>query len=267
MHTVIRAEEVELVPALPERSSGLTRALLLGGHTGTTHTGLMLVELDGGHVDEHLHSFESSFYVFSGEPVLYLDGRGVQLGPEACGAIPPGVPHAWRSAERARWVEAMSPRPRGPDQPADSFFLGPPSDADPCALDVHDPRNRHLFRLGEASSSRPFEGVTVRMLVDKRLDAELHTMFVVDLEPGAVVPAHDHPFEESYSMLEGEVGVVADGERETLRPGDVFWTGVGCIHSFSAASSAPVRWLETQAPAPPDRYAFRFAADWEALSA
>ena len=33
-------------------------------------------------------------------------------------------------------------------------------------------------------------------------------------------------------MLEGEVDVVADGERYTLRPGDVFWTGVGCIHAF-----------------------------------
>ena len=25
-------------------------------------------------------------------------------------------------------------------------------------------------------------------------------------------------------MLEGEVDVVADGDRHTLRPGDVFWT-------------------------------------------
>ena len=33
-------------------------------------------------------------------------------------------------------------------------------------------------------------------------------------------------------MLEGEVDVVADGDRYTLRPGDVFWTGVGCVHAF-----------------------------------
>src|SRR5659263_573240 len=67
-------------PALPDRSQGLTRAVLIGAHTGSTHTGLMLVELaDAGHVDTHLHSFESSFYVLSGEPVLYLDGRGVEI--------------------------------------------------------------------------------------------------------------------------------------------------------------------------------------------
>ena len=70
------------------------------------------------------------------------------------------------------------------------------------------------------------------MLVDKRLDAQLHTMFMVGYQPGAVAHPHDHPFEESYVMLEGEVDVVADGDRYTLRPGDVFWTGVGCIHAF-----------------------------------
>ena len=57
------------------------------------------------------------------------------------------------------------------------------------------------------------------MLVDKRLDAQLHTMFMVGYQPGAVAHPHDHPFEESYYMLEGEVDVVADGDRYTLRPG------------------------------------------------
>ena len=85
-------------------------------------TGLTLVALEEGHVDTHLHSFESSFYVFSGEPVLYLDGRGVRLEPDACGAIPVGLPHAWRADGRAEWIEMASPRPRGPDQPPDGPF-------------------------------------------------------------------------------------------------------------------------------------------------
>ena len=45
-------------------------------HTGATHTGLVLVELaGGGHVDTHLHSYESSFFVLDGEPVLAAIGR------------------------------------------------------------------------------------------------------------------------------------------------------------------------------------------------
>jgi len=289
VHTLIRREEIELVPALPEHSAGLTRAVLIGGHSGSTHTGLTLVELADGHVDTHVHSFESSFYVLSGEPVLYLDGRGLRLEPGACGAIPVGLKHAWRAGERARWIEMASPRPRGSDQPPDTFFVGPAPDAEPGALDLRDPRNRHLFLLREsdmdldslkrgsrvdaptvsasmATAALAYSGITVKMLVDKRLDAQLQTMFMVHYEPGAVAHPHDHPFEESYVMLDGEVDVVADGARYTLRPGDVFWTGVGCIHAFYETVGNTVLWLETSAPGPPDRHSYRFERDWEYLA-
>ena len=277
-----------LAPALPEHSRGLTRCVLVGEATGSTHTGLTLIELEEGHVDTHLHSFETGFYVFEGEPVLYLDGRGVTLKPNACGAIPVGVPHAWRCDGKARWIEMASPRPRGPDKPADTFFLGAPPDGEPVELDLRDPRNRNLFflsdddmdvrRLSEGSEATAptvsasmataallYSGITVKMLVDKRLDADLLTMFMVGYQPGACAHPHDHPFEESYVMLEGEVDVIADDVRYTLRPGDVFWTGVGCIHAFYETRGKTVKWLETSAPGPPDRHSYRFERDWDRL--
>jgi quercetin dioxygenase-like cupin family protein len=290
MHILIRREEIELVPAVPDQSSGLTRAFLIGGHNGATHTGLTLVELTDGHVDTHLHSFETSFYVLRGEPMLYLDGDGVRLEPGACGAIPVGMQHAWRAAETARWIEMASPRPRSPEQPPDTFFVGPAPDSEPRQLDVRDPRNRHLFLLRRetdmdldrlkrgakvdaptvsasmATAALAYSGITVKMLVDKRLDAQLQTMFMVGYQPGAVAHPHDHPFEESYFMLEGEVDVVADDTRYTLRPGDVFWTGVGCIHAFYETIGNTVLWLETSAPGPPDRHSYRFERDWEYLT-
>jgi quercetin dioxygenase-like cupin family protein len=285
---LIRREEIDLQPALPEHSSGLTKASLIGGDTGATHTGLWMVELSHGHVDTHLHSFENSFYVLSGRPVLYLDGRGIRLEPNACGAIPVGVPHAWRSEERARWIEMASPRPRGPGEPPDTFWLGPAPETEPAPLDLRDPRNRHLFLLtpsdmdidrlkrgakvdepkvsaSMATAALAYSGITVKMLVDKRLDAQLQTMFMVGYQPGAVAHPHDHPFEESYYMLEGEVDVVADGVRHTLRPGDVFWTATGCSHAFYETQGGRVRWLETSAPAPPPRYSYRFERDWDYL--
>jgi quercetin dioxygenase-like cupin family protein len=288
-YTLIRSEDVALVPALPGRSAGLTRALLIGGHTGSTHTGLTLIELADGHMDTHLHSFETSFYVLSGEPVLYLDGRGVRLKPGACGAVPVGVPHAWRAAEAARWIEMASPRTHGEGEPRDTFFLGPAPDGEPAPLDLRDPRNRNLFLLGEAdmdvdrlkrgasvdaptvsasmaTAALAYSGITVKMLVDKRLDAHLQTMFMVGYQPGAVAHPHDHPFEESYYMLDGEVDVVADGDRYTLRPGDVFWTAAGCIHAFYETRGGTVLWLETSAPGPPDRHSYRFERDWEYLA-
>ena len=288
-YRLVRREEIDLAPALPDESSGLTRQVLVGGETGATHTGLTLVALEDGYVNTHLHSYESSFYVFSGEPVLYLDGRGIQLRHDACGAIPVGVPHAWRASDQALWIEMASPRPRGSDQPPDTWFLGPaPNDA-PAPLDLRDPRNRNLFHLqtgdmdaaalsrgsrvsaptvsaSMATAALLYSGITVKMLVDKRLDAQLHTMFMVGYQPGAVAHPHDHPFEEAYYMLEGEVDVVADGDRCTLRPGDVFWTAVGCVHAFYETRGGTVQWLETSAPGPPDRHSYRFERDWEYLA-
>jgi len=105
----------------------------------------------------------------------------------------------------------------------------------------------------------------VKMLVDQRLDAQLHTMFMVDYEPGGVAHPHDHPLEESYVILEGEVEAEADGEHYLLQAGDAFWTAVGCVHAFYNRSEGRVRWLETQAPQPPGRHSYRFNRDWEYL--
>jgi quercetin dioxygenase-like cupin family protein len=91
-------------------------------------------------------------------------------------------------------------------------------------------------------------------------------MFMVDYQPGAVAHPHDHPFEESYYMLEGEVDVVANGDRYTLRPGDVFWCAVGCVHAFYETQGGRVRWLETSAPGPPARHSYRFERDWDYLA-
>jgi quercetin dioxygenase-like cupin family protein len=286
-YRLVRREDIVLSDPLPGRAGGLGSCRLIDGSTGSTHMALTLVALADGHVDTHLHAYETSFYVLEGEPVLYLDGRGVELKPGACGVAPVGVPHAWRCEGQALWIEMAAPRPR-PDG-SDTFFLGPAPDAAPAPLDVRDPRNRNLFLLTEgemdlerlkqgaavgaptvsasmATAVLAYSGIAVKMLVDQRLDAQLHTMFMVDYQPGAVAHPHDHPFEESYYMLEGEVDVVANGDRYTLRPGDVFWTGTGCVHAFYETRGGRVRWLETSAPGPPPRHMYRFERDWDYLT-
>jgi quercetin dioxygenase-like cupin family protein len=285
-YRLVRREDVQLAEALPGRSSGLTTCRLVGGALGSTHMALTLVSLEDGYVSTHLHSFETSFYVLEGEPVLYRDGRGVTLMPGACGCIPVGMPHAFRADGRGLWLEMASPRPRADG--SDTFFLAPAPDTTPQPLDIRDPRNRNLFLLtdGEMDVDRlkhaevfgaptvsasmatallAYSGIAVKMLVDQRLDAQLHTMFMVDYQPGALTHPHDHPFEESYYILEGVVDVVANGDRYTLRPGDVFWTGTGCIHAFYETKGGRVRWLETSAPGPPPRHSYRHERDWAYL--
>ena len=289
MHHLKRRESIELIPAHESRSEGFSRCALVDGDAGSVHMGLGLCRLEDGHVDEHVQSGEESFYVLEGEPVLYLEGRGYQLAPGACGAVPVGVPHAWRAdGQAACWIDMLAPRPRRPDERPDTFFVGRAPTSAPQPLDVRDPRTRTFFRLQDwqmdvdnlktgapieqptvsasmATALLAYSGITVKMLVDQRLDAHLHTMFMVSYRAGGVAQPHDHPFEESYYMLEGEIEVVADGERYTLFPGDVFWTGVGCVHAFYNTSGKRVTWLETSSPGPPDRHSYRFDRDWDYL--
>lgn len=273
------------------KSAGHTRADLVGRHVGAVHTGFSICGLaPSGRIDPHLHSTEESFYVLDGKPVLTLDGRRQQLAPDDCGLIPVGVSHAWRADGEARWLEVHSPSPRLAGPP-DTFFTDEAhavGAAEP--LDIRDPRSRTFFHLGPgqmeldnlklgapvdaptvsasmATALLAYSGIALKMLVDQRLGAVLHTTFMVEYEPGGVAQPHDHPLEEAYYILEGEVDAVADGEAMTLRAGDIFWTGVGCIHAFHNRSRGRVRWLETQAPQPPSNHSYRFDRDWNYLAA
>jgi quercetin dioxygenase-like cupin family protein len=269
----------------------VTRARLVDRANGATHTSLgMCAIAAGGTLDTHVHSFEELFYVTEGAPVLVLDNHAVELAPGACGVIPVGVPHAWRGPTQgsAKWIDMRTPIPREDPKNPDTFFLGkaPQTTAEP--LDIRDPRNQNLFRMSEedidvkrlqvgsrvnaptvsasmATALLAYSGIAVKMLVDQRMGAALANMFAVDYQVGGVAHAHDHPLEEAYFMLDGEVEVFADDATYTLYPGDAFWTSVGCIHGFVSRSERRPRWIETQSPQPPVRHSYRFNRDWDYL--
>lgn len=294
MHHVLAARDIRLKPAYRGNSAAFSRCSVVDGLAGSVHMGVGLCALKaGGRIDSHLHSFEESFYVLEGSPTLILDGRGYPLAPGACGLIPVGVQHAWLgpapgTTGAAKWIDMMAPQPRPQGGEEDTYFLGPPPRVEMADLDIRDPRSRNFFRMAEddivvdklkvgARADAPkvsasmntallaYSGIALKMLVDKRLDAQLHTMFMVEYQPGGVAQPHDHPMEESYVILDGEVEAVGDGKRYTLKKGDVFWTGVGCVHAFYNTSKRTVRWLETQSPPLPDRHGYRFSRDWEYL--
>ncbi|MDQ4058459.1 MAG: cupin domain-containing protein, partial [Actinomycetota bacterium] len=151
-------------------------------------------------------------------------------------------------------------------------------------VDVRDPRTR-LFGHIEPANMEPakrtqdmlavsasmrtallvYSGISVKMMVDTDLGAQLSTMFMVQYEPKGLAGTHDHPFEETYLILEGEVDATFDDHRYTLTAGDVAFAGVGCVHGFSNPADSTVRWLETQAPQPPARHSYRFTRDWDYL--
>lgn len=295
MHHVLSAADMkaQTPPIYMPHSAGFTRVETCGAANGAVHIGFGLCALEhGGWISAHVHSFEESFYVLEGEVFLTIENATHKLAPGDCGLIPVGAPHAWRASdgEPARWLEMLAPTPRVAG-PADTFFTGDPAPAPGGApVDARDPRSRSFFHLRErdmnldalkrgapvdeptvsasmASALLAYSGIAVKMLVDQRMGAALHTMFMVEYEPGGVAQPHDHPLEESYFLLDGEVDAVADGERFTLRAGDAMWTGVGCVHAFYNTSSEKVRWLETSSPQPPARHSYRFDRDWDYLAA
>jgi quercetin dioxygenase-like cupin family protein len=293
MHHMRSAADIRLERAYISHSAQFARCSLVDRSVGSVHMGFGLCSLGtGGRIDTHFHSFEESFYVMSGEPTLVLDGRGFRLAPGTCGVVPVGVPHAWLgpASGEARWLDMLAPQPRTAGLPDDTFFVGPPRDYQSEELDIRNPRMRHFFRMSDrdivldnlklgsrvdaptvsasmATALLAYSGIAVKMLVDQRLDAQLSTMFMVEYQPGGVAHPHDHPLEEAYFILDGEVEAVGDDKTYTLRVGDVFWTGVGCIHAFYNRSSSTVRWLETQSPQPPARHSYRFSRDWDYVKA
>ena len=128
-----------------------------------------------------------------------------------------------------------------------------------------DDRVRDREPAGMDTALLAYSGISVKMMVDRGLGAELLVMFMVDYEPGGAAQAHDHPFEEAYFFLAGEIDAEVDGLTYRLRAGDVLFAGVGSTHGFYNTGRGRVRWIETQAPQPPGRHSYRWTGPWQRL--
>jgi quercetin dioxygenase-like cupin family protein len=294
MHLVSRVDWSfqDAPPELPVAGSGFARLTLVGRETGALHSELTVCRLQpGADLPRHMHSFEEAFYVLSGQVVLELDERRLLLETGDFALAPIGVAHGWSNAgdQEARWLTISTPQRTAPDEDrTDTFtvspldagraaarpafghpgnrwvghYLGTPPQAE--ALALPDPA-RGRRPAGMDTAILAYSGISVRMLVDRTFGAELLTMFTVDYEPNGAAQVHDHPFEETYFFLEGEIEAVLDGKEYTVRSGDVVFAGVGSTHGFFNTGSGRVRWIETQAPQPPARHAYRWVDVWKRL--
>jgi mannose-6-phosphate isomerase-like protein (cupin superfamily) len=176
------------------------------------------------------------------------------------------------------------PQPRAAHN-GDIIVVPPLPATPPVPVDPRDPRTRHCGHIDEenldparqtqenlalSASMRTallvYSGINLRMMIDTDLGADMGTMFMVSYDPDGVAGPHDHPLEETYLFLSGSVEATFDGVVYHLGPGDFAFAGVGCVHSFRNLNDGPLRWLETQAPQPPPRHAYRFRRDWNYLS-
>jgi mannose-6-phosphate isomerase-like protein (cupin superfamily) len=274
MHHVsrINPSTAKTPPLYLQHSTGFRRATYVDRAMGSVHMGTGICYLDpGGVIQPHVHSFEESFYILEGSlegsNAVEIGDQRHTLGPGHFGLINTGVRHAWHNAgdRTAVWLEMQAPQPRPMEYGKDTFFV---------ASDVPDvPREALLGHFDESQLPRPgapsqmegfnpTTGVAIKMFVDRSFGAIHQSLFLIQYMPGAKIDPHDHTFEESYLIVSGRVRAIADGKSYDLGPGDVVWTGVGCIHSFENLGDEPVRWIETQAPLPPAKEVFRFERDW-----
>ena len=235
--------------------------------------------------------------MLEGELILELDGHVHHLVAADFAVLPIGMMHTLVAppGRSARLLSINTPPRRPPDAavPDTVFAPGPPdvealvsravplSEPDVTRRYVGHyegtPPQQEALRLSEpARGRRPagadtaliaYSGISVKMLIDRVLGADHLTMFTVDYEVGGAAQAHDHPFEESYFVLSGEVEAELDGTAYTLRPGDVVFAGVASVHGFWNSGPDRVRWIETQAPQPPARGSYRWEPTWERMAA
>ena len=245
-------------------TSGLARRVLVGPEQGAVHTELAVGALaPGGWIARHVHSFEEGLYLLEGQLVLEIDTHVHRLVPGDYALIPIATRHTLVAPrdEGARWLvgqhaAAPSARRRGPGHrvrggrarhrcarrprrarsraatrrsASSGHYEGTPPQQE--ALRLTEPA-RGRRPAGADTALIAYSGISVKMLIDRVLGADHLTMFTVDYEVGGAAQAHDHPFEEAYFFLAGEVEAELDGSAYTLRPGDVVFAGVASVHGF-----------------------------------
>lgn len=276
-HFVGTFDEKNLKPAYAGHGEGYVQAALIDHSVGSVHTGTSICEIaPGGVLNPHCHPYEEGFYVLSGEAVFGLEGHVYHLVAGDYGAAKVGQVHSWRNVGDVpvRWLQMAAPQPKPADTWSDTYFkAGATAPAEGGRLDPSDVGTHVLGHFtfedipppGDPAREVPGApaGVWLKWLVDENLGAVHHRLVMIEYTPGVFLPVHDHTFEESYFVTEGEAEAVLDGKTYRVGPGDFMWTGVGCFHSFGQVGDKTLRWLETFSPQPPQENVFRFKGEWE----
>jgi quercetin dioxygenase-like cupin family protein len=107
-----------------------------------------------------------------------------------------------------------------------------------------------IANLAELTPIQIFDGIRVR-----RVEGDLLTLAVVELDPMAVVPEHRHPHEQHGMVITGRMDFRVGEERRTLGPGGTWRIRSDVPHQAQAGPDGAVV-IDVFAP---------IRADWDAL--
>jgi quercetin dioxygenase-like cupin family protein len=89
----------------------------------------------------------------------------------------------------------------------------------------------HFYSENEVKKRDLLPGVTARLIWGNRIMTG-----IIDIAPGAVVPAHSHPHEQCGRVLRGAAWFTVGGEKKLLKVGDHYVIPGGVEHLVEATA-------------------------------
>ena len=92
-------------------------------------------------------------------------------------------------------------------------------------------------------------GTNVRFLLEAARTNHTFSLMEVELPKDQGPPSHDHPWDEAYYIIDGDVWFMVDNSEQVFSTGDFIYAPGGTLHSFRGAGEKPARVLVFDAPA------------------
>lgn len=92
-------------------------------------------------------------------------------------------------------------------------------------------------------------GTNVSFLCEGKNTGSAWSLIEVSLPKDAGPPLHEHPWDEAYYIVDGEVRFTIGNETTVVKAGDFIYAPGGTLHAFFGASEQPAKVLVFDAPA------------------
>src|SRR5882757_3930970 len=123
-----------------------------------------------------------------------------------------------------------------------SATTSPTTSTQPIPAD--DPQRNLTVANPDAAGSLPHIGVvgdTYTILLSGADTAGRFCLIDMHVPPGGGPPPHRHDFEETFTVLEGELEATFRGEKTTVRAGETVHVPANAPHQFHNSSEGDVR--------------------------
>jgi quercetin dioxygenase-like cupin family protein len=91
-------------------------------------------------------------------------------------------------------------------------------------------------------------GAEVRFLCPAQATGKAWSLLEAVLPMDAGPPPHEHPWDEAYYVLEGEIRFTLADQVQLVKAGDFIYAPGGTVHAFQGASASPARLLVFDQP-------------------